>query len=305
MAIVDESLEELPTFQITLTSSKQPTTIRQLLSSQVSRVVMIPGIVISTSKVKAKATTVVAQCKGCQGMKQIAVRAGFAGAALPRKCDEPRQPGEAQCPIDPYSIMPERCKYVDMQTWKLQVCSAAPPLAAQAAHSSARQRSDRTTALRASAPGPRAPRPRPTLRIGLPRCPFRNRPSAPFSAAVQESPEQVPTGEMPRSVMLSVDRHLVDRAIPGHRVTVTGIMSIMATAGKSGGGSGVAIRQPYLQVLGIRHGFDATDSTGASLDSFTNAEEQEFRDLCAGAAHFMRTVGGGGGPSPLPQFSHR
>jgi DNA replicative helicase MCM subunit Mcm2 (Cdc46/Mcm family) len=120
MAIVDESSGDLPTFQITLTSSKQPITIRQLLSSQVSRVVMIPGIVISSSKVKAKATTVVAQCKGCRANKQVQVRAGFAGVALPRKCDEPRQPGEAACPLDPYAIVPEKCTYVDMQTWKLQ-----------------------------------------------------------------------------------------------------------------------------------------------------------------------------------------
>ena len=214
MAIVDETQQEdLPAFQITLTSSKQPITIRQLLSGQVSRVVMIPGIVIASSKVKAKATMVVAQCKGCHATKQIPVRAGFAGANLPRKCEEPRQPGEAACPIDPYAIMPEKCKYVDMQTWKLQ-----------------------------------------------------------------ESPEMVPTGEMPRSIMLSVDRHLVDRAIPGNRVTVTGIMNIMANAGKGGPG-GVAIRTPYLQVLGIRHGFDALDSSGHSLDSFAAAEEEEFREL--------------------------
>ena len=214
MAIVDETQEnDLPQFQITLTSSKQPITIRQLLSSQVSRVVMIPGIVISSSKVKAKATTVVAQCRGCHANKQIQVRAGFAGANLPRKCDEVRQPGEAPCPIDPYTIVPEKCKYVDMQTWKLQ-----------------------------------------------------------------ESPEMVPTGEMPRSVMLSVDRHLVDRAIPGNRVTVTGIMSIMQNAGKAGPG-GVAIRTPYLQVLGIKHGFSAVDAGGASLSTFTAAEEEEFREL--------------------------
>ena len=214
MAIIDEATQEdLPAFQITLTSSKQPITIRQLLSSQVSRVVMIPGIVIASSKVKAKATTVVAQCKGCHATKQIPVRAGFAGANLPRKCDEPRQPGEAPCPIDPYAIMPEKCKYVDMQTWKLQ-----------------------------------------------------------------ESPEMVPTGEMPRSIMLSVDRHLVDQAIPGNRVTVTGIMSIMANAGKGGPG-GVAIRTPYLQVLGIRHGFDSIDATGTSLTSFNAHEEEEFREL--------------------------
>ena len=222
MAIVDETAGDLPAFQITLTSSKQPITIRQLLSSQVSRVVMIPGIVISSSKVKANATTVVAQCRGCQANRQIQVRAGFAGANLPRKCDEPRQPGEAPCPLDPYSIVPEKCKYVDMQTWKLQ-----------------------------------------------------------------ESPEMVPTGEMPRSVMLSVDRHLVDQAIPGNRVTVTGIMSIMQNAGKAGPG-GVAIRTPYLQVLGVKHGFDATDAAGASLSTFTAAEEEEFRELAREDGIFER-----------------
>lgn len=110
MAFVEEDADEKPSFQITLTSTKAPTTIRQLLSSQVSRVVMIPGIVIAASRVKAKATTVYAQCKGCQAFKQIAVRGGFAGAMLPKKCDEPRQPGEAKCPLDPYSIVPEKCK---------------------------------------------------------------------------------------------------------------------------------------------------------------------------------------------------
>ena len=206
LALIDTDAVDLPSFQITLSSSRQPITIRQLLSSQVSRVVMIPGIVIASSKVKAKATTVVAQCKGGQATRQIPVRAGFGGASLPRKCEEPRQPGEAPCPVDPYSIMPERCKYIDMQTWKLQ-----------------------------------------------------------------EAPEMVPTGEMPRSVMLAVDRKLVDKAIPGNRVTVTGIMSIMSNAGKGGPG-GVAIRTPYLQVLGIRHGFESVDETGGSLSVFTADE---------------------------------
>ena len=152
--------------------------------------------------------------------------AGIAAAAnLPRRCDEPRQPGEAACPIDPYSIVPEKCKYVDMQTWKLQ-----------------------------------------------------------------ESPEMVPTGEMPRSVMLSVDRHLVDREIPGNRVTVTGIMSIMQNAGKGGPG-GVAIRTPYLQVLGVKHGFEATDASGQSLSNFTNAEEEEFRELAREDDIFERLCG--------------
>lgn len=45
-------------------------------------------------------------------------------------------------------------------------------------------------------------------------------------AALQERPEDVPTGELPRAVTLVADRHLVGRVAPGTRVTVTGIYSI-------------------------------------------------------------------------------
>ena len=216
MAMVDEnSTEELPQIQVTLTSTKQPTSIRQLLSGQVSRVVMIPGIIIAASKVQAKATTIFAQCRGCQNIKQVHVKAGFGGASLPRKCEEPRQPGEAACPIDPYTILPEKCTYVDQQKWRLQ-----------------------------------------------------------------ESPEMVPTGEMPRSVQLSAERFLVDRAVPGNRVTITGIMSIMSQQLKGRGSqAGMAIRTPYLQVLGVKNGFEQKTTSGQSLTVFTQAEEELFRDL--------------------------
>ncbi len=58
MAVIDEAAieEGLITLQVTLTSSRQPISIRQLLSTQVSRVVTIPGIIISCSRVKTKAS---------------------------------------------------------------------------------------------------------------------------------------------------------------------------------------------------------------------------------------------------------
>ena len=37
---------------------------------------------------------------------------------------------------------------------------------------------------------------------------------------LQEAPENVPTGELPRHVMLSADRGLVGAVVPGTRVTV-------------------------------------------------------------------------------------
>ena len=95
---------------------------------------------------------------------------------------------------------------------------------------------------------------------------------------LQEAPESVPTGEMPRSIMMTVDRKLVDRASPGNRVLVTAIMSVMTQAPGRGGksGSGLAVRTPYLQVLGVHHGFEQRSSEGASLAHFTPAEEEQF-----------------------------
>eukprot|EP00581_Thalassiosira_minuscula_P005523 CAMPEP_0183747536 /NCGR_PEP_ID=MMETSP0737-20130205/67312_1 /TAXON_ID=385413 /ORGANISM="Thalassiosira miniscula, Strain CCMP1093" /LENGTH=384 /DNA_ID=CAMNT_0025983249 /DNA_START=152 /DNA_END=1302 /DNA_ORIENTATION=- len=46
------------------------------------------------------------------------------------------------------------------------------------------------------------------------------------SMKLQEAPEMVPTGEMPRSVLVAVERGLVDKAPPGTRVTVIAIASL-------------------------------------------------------------------------------
>lgn len=211
----EEAEEDLQNIQVTLTSSKQPIKIRQMLASEVAHIVTIPGIVIATSKVKAKGTEITAQCASCQHVDKFPVRAGFSSATLPRQCTRVHQENEAKCSLDPFVILPERCKYVDQQTWKLQ-----------------------------------------------------------------EAPEQVPTGEMPRSIMLTVDRRLVDRAHPGDRVQVTGIMSIMTqSAGTGKADAKVAIRTPYLQVLGVRHGFEMRTAEGESLTEFSQQEEEEFREL--------------------------
>jgi len=50
---------------------------------------------------------------------------------------------------------------------------------------------------------------------------------------LQESPEVVPTGEMPRNIMISLDRYLVDKVTPGTRVSVIGILSLFTVGGKT------------------------------------------------------------------------
>ena len=45
---------------------------------------------------------------------------------------------------------------------------------------------------------------------------------------LQERPEDVPTGDLPRNMMVLIDRHLVGQIAPGTRVTAVGIYSIYA-----------------------------------------------------------------------------
>lgn len=42
---------------------------------------------------------------------------------------------------------------------------------------------------------------------------------------LQEAPDRVPVGELPRHLLLSADRHLTGQAVPGSRVVVTGVYS--------------------------------------------------------------------------------
>ena len=50
---------------------------------------------------------------------------------------------------------------------------------------------------------------------------------------LQEVPENLPQGEMPRHLQLYCDRSICERVVPGNRVTVLGIYSIKKVA-KSG-----------------------------------------------------------------------
>ena len=75
------------------------------------------------------------------------------------------QAGRPKCPIDPFYIVPDKCKCVDFQVLKLQ-----------------------------------------------------------------ETPEAVPNGEMPRHMQLYCDRYICEKVVPGNRVTVVGIYAIKKSA---------------------------------------------------------------------------
>ena len=159
-------------------------------SLQVSNLVTIPGIVISTSRVKAKATSVFAQCKACQTVKQVPVRSGFAGAQLPRVCDRVRQPNEPPCGVDPYVVLPD--KHGSGCTSSATLCLVG----------CGQLRSRGRVAMVSYAT---SYIPRDQLRKAAPyRCTYVDQ----QTWKLQEAPETVPTGEMPRSIMMTVDRHL-------------------------------------------------------------------------------------------------
>lgn len=91
------------------------------------------------------------------------------------------------------------------------------------------------------------------------------------SLKLQEAPECVPTGEMPRNILLAVDRELVDKAKPGMRVSIIGVASLYKNmADKSAKTS--SVKQLYIQVLGIQYESANADSSA----SFTPKEEEAF-----------------------------
>lgn len=100
------------------------------------------------------------------------------------------------------------------------------------------------------------------------------------SLKLQEAPEVVPTGEMPRIMMLSVDRYLVDRVAPGTRLDVLGIYSLMSSSDRNARSAGFAasssVKTPYIRVVGMNV---EAEGGGRSTAYFTPQEEEELRAL--------------------------
>ncbi|KFY15434.1 hypothetical protein V492_01987 [Pseudogymnoascus sp. VKM F-4246] len=95
---------------------------------------------------------------------------------------------------------------------------------------------------------------------------------------LQEAPDQVPVGELPRHVLISADRYLTNRVVPGSRCTITGISSIFQTKASKAATttSAVAIRTPYLRAVGIDSDVDQTAKGNSTL---TEEEEAELLEM--------------------------
>ncbi|KAG2378813.1 hypothetical protein C9374_007961 [Naegleria lovaniensis] len=198
-----EFLKDIP-FQLTFKwSVATPVNIRDLKAEDVGHVVCVRGIIINNSRVSVKIEKAYIRCSLCPKEEIIHVNPGFTGINLPTKCNN-----EAGCKGS-YRIVPDKCKYYDQQTLKLQ-----------------------------------------------------------------ESPETVTTGDMPRTILMYSDRNLVEKTPPGTRVNVVAIMSTFQSAGGKKSNSNVS--QPYLRVIG----FEITnDGSGRSKMEFSRTEENEMRQF--------------------------
>jgi len=119
---------------------------------------------------------------------------------------------------------------------------AASGVKAKATHISIQCRTCRTTIpdiqIKAGFEGYQLPRKCNVEQAGRPACPLDpffilpdNCKCVDFqNLKLQEAPESVPHGELPRHIQMYVDRSLVDRAVPGNRVTVIGVYSIRKMA---------------------------------------------------------------------------
>ncbi|XP_060861438.1 DNA replication licensing factor Mcm5 [Metopolophium dirhodum] len=125
--LASDNLEDIERVQILLSTNSLASYLRSIKSESVSRLVKIPGIIVSASSIRAKATQITLQCRSCRNVvPHLPVKPGMDGYILPRKCTT-EQAGRPQCPLDPYFIIPDKCKCVDSQILKLQELSDSTP----------------------------------------------------------------------------------------------------------------------------------------------------------------------------------
>lgn len=97
---------------------------------------------------------------------------------------------------------------------------------------------------------------------------------------LQETSDMVPVGELPRHITIFVDRYLCNVLVPGTRCEVVGIYDTYQKKVKNHGSiNNVALRTPYLKVLGVQTESDILRSSGGLSRMFSEQEEEEFLEL--------------------------
>ena len=101
---------------------------------------------------------------------------------------------------------------------------------------------------------------------------------------IQEAPELVPTGEMPRSFLVSAERNLVDKVTPGMRVTIVGVFSILSSAKgnretrSTVPGIGETVKRPYIHAVGIQKE-GGENSLGFALPLISDDDKEKIQQM--------------------------
>ena len=202
-----KKLEEVPEIQFILTNNSNPRNLRELNSGDVNQLVVVSGIITSSTKPSIKASKLALQCRNCGNIKTIKVVSGFGGVSIPRTCDNAQAQGnnKEKCPLDSYIIIPELCEYIDQQTLKLQ-----------------------------------------------------------------ETPENIPTGEIPRSFQMYGDMYFVNKVTPGVRLTIVGIYTANDNKNFS---EKEQFQKAYIKIIGMQI---ENQKSGKYIFNFTQEDEQKF-----------------------------
>lgn len=112
---------------------------------------------------------------------------------------------------------------------------------------------------------------------------------------IQEAPDSIPVGELPRQVLLTLDRALVNRVAPGTRIIANGIYAIFQAPQSAKATKGtVAIRSPYLRIVGLQIQQETGGDGGGSSGQSESSEESQFAAMAREPnflQRFVRSIG--------------
>ncbi|KAF8822932.1 putative Dna replication licensing factor MCM5 [Cardiosporidium cionae] len=223
--VLQDEPDSIPQIQITLLNTSTKTTlIRSLLADIQEKFVVVPGIIIQAGKPIHKLSKMTLQCRFCDHKMAVQVPVWRDKPAIPRMCQFSsvantssggitetidRQRG-CKGQMDPYTIIPSECTYIDVQNLRLQ-----------------------------------------------------------------ELPEDVSIGDMPRQLHLNASRKLCEKMSPGDRVFVHGVLTSYDSNPKGNRPDGTSLT--YLHVLGYQK-YD--EGKGDDVD-FTIREKTYFQNLAS------------------------
>ncbi|KAI0044377.1 MCM-domain-containing protein, partial [Auriscalpium vulgare] len=107
---------------------------------------------------------------------------------------------------------------------------------------------------------------------------------------LQEAPDMVPVGELPRHILLSADRYITGQVVPGSRVIATGIYSTFQSS-KNKSASASALRTPYLRLIHLELSSPSSAGSGGMNPfglQFTPEEEEEFGEMARSEGFYER-----------------